>query len=198
MATWAPSAPAVPWATRRGAGAGVGRAAVPAGRCRFTSARMERRRGARPAHSPRLFGRWPPPPPPPASQPCCCGGRMAPGSARSWTRAPRAPHPGAMAGGSHTGPEQSRGAGPAAEPPPYWPSSRGPTGRGMTQCSPPSPPSTLPSNVTQEVCAPRSRFPLAGGADGCSGRRNRSRLLWLGGSWSCRRQSSALNPGCVS
>lgn len=72
-----------------------------------------------------------------------------------------------------------------------------PTGRGMSQCSP-HPPSTLPSNVTQEVCAPCSRFPLAAGADGCSSRRNHSRLLWLGRSWSCRRQNSALNlkPAC--
>lgn len=60
------------------------------------------------------------------------------------------------------------------------------------------PPSTLPSNVTQEVCSPCSRFPLARGADGCSSRRNHSRLLWPGGSWSCRCQSSALYPGCVS
>lgn len=29
--------------------------------------------------------------------------------------------------------------GQAVEPPPHWPSSRGPTGRGMTQCGPPVP-----------------------------------------------------------
>lgn len=39
--------------------------------------------------------------------------------------------------------------------------SRGPAGRGMTQCSSPRPRS--PHNVTREVCARRSSFPLAEG-----------------------------------
>lgn len=108
--------PPVPWATRRGAGAGFGRAAAASFRAHGW------KRGAGPGRHTALA--------------CSAAASGIPAPLlrppkvprlRSRTRSPRVPHPGAVAGGPPSGLEPSHGAGPAAEPPPV----RGaPAGRG--------------------------------------------------------------------